>query len=193
MPPVTHFFTVDLEDWRHGLQLDRQRQSTMEDRVPLGMEPMLEILAEHGVTATVFVLGRVAARHPALVRRIAEAGHEIASHGWSHDPIYDMAGRASPRRPAAPPAPSPTSRGCAPPPTARRSSPSRAPPCGRWRCWRSRATRFPVHNPRYGISGSPPDPYVVQTPAGPICEIPISTRPNLGTRIPVTGGAYLRI
>src|SRR5690606_35897019 len=42
----------------------------------------------HGTRATFFVLGWVAERSPALVRRIAAAGHEVASHGWSHELIY---------------------------------------------------------------------------------------------------------
>ena len=43
-----------------------------------------------GVKATFFTLGWVAARHPALIRRIAEAGHEIASHGWDHQRVFTM-------------------------------------------------------------------------------------------------------
>ena len=44
----------------------------------------LDLLARHGRTATFFVLGRYAARHPELVVRIAREGHELAVHGWDH-------------------------------------------------------------------------------------------------------------
>jgi polysaccharide deacetylase family protein (PEP-CTERM system associated) len=47
-------------------------------------ERVLSLLAEYGVKATFFVLGSVAEAEPALVPMIAEAGHEIASHGYSH-------------------------------------------------------------------------------------------------------------
>ena len=47
----------------------------------------LDLLAERGVTATFFLLGGFARREPALVRAMAEAGHELAVHGWEHDCI----------------------------------------------------------------------------------------------------------
>ena len=53
-------------------------------------ERLLDLLAEHDVRATFFVLGWVAERYPALVRRIAAAGHEIASHGYGHRLVYDQ-------------------------------------------------------------------------------------------------------
>src|SRR5207302_4182397 len=37
---------------------------------------------------TFFVLGIAACEHPALVRKIASAGHEVGAHGWSHTPVY---------------------------------------------------------------------------------------------------------
>ncbi len=45
---------------------------------------LLDILADHGVRATFFMVGRYAQAEPALVRRIAEAGHLIGNHSWSH-------------------------------------------------------------------------------------------------------------
>ena len=58
---------------------------------------MLEMMAGHGVRCTCFVLGWVADKVPRLVKRIAEAGHEIASHGYGHELIYEM-GRDAFRR-----------------------------------------------------------------------------------------------
>jgi polysaccharide deacetylase family protein (PEP-CTERM system associated) len=51
---------------------------------------VLELLAEHRVKGTFFVLTWNAERHPELVRRIADAGHEIASHGYRHRLIYEQ-------------------------------------------------------------------------------------------------------
>ncbi|HVC46339.1 MAG TPA: polysaccharide deacetylase family protein [Terracidiphilus sp.] len=45
---------------------------------------LLDILAEHDVRATFFLVGRYAQAAPALVRRIAQAGHLIGNHSWSH-------------------------------------------------------------------------------------------------------------
>ena len=48
----------------------------------------LRILEQYHATATFFVLGFVAEQHPQLVKRIADAGHEIASHGYGHQLVY---------------------------------------------------------------------------------------------------------
>jgi peptidoglycan/xylan/chitin deacetylase (PgdA/CDA1 family) len=51
---------------------------------------VLQLLAEAGATATFFVLGDKAERHPDVVREIAAAGHEVALHGYSHDRLYSL-------------------------------------------------------------------------------------------------------
>lgn len=45
---------------------------------------VLDALARAGVRATFFVLGRQAQRHPELILRMREEGHQVASHGWDH-------------------------------------------------------------------------------------------------------------
>lgn len=57
-------------------------------RVVANTRRILALLAEHGTRATFFVLGSVAERHPELVREIVAGGHEVASHGFAHQPIY---------------------------------------------------------------------------------------------------------
>lgn len=51
---------------------------------------ILELLAEGGTRGTFFTLGWVAERHPDLIRRIASAGHEVASHGYGHELVYSL-------------------------------------------------------------------------------------------------------
>jgi peptidoglycan/xylan/chitin deacetylase (PgdA/CDA1 family) len=51
---------------------------------------VLDVLAEHGACATFFVVGRRAARHPELVRRIAAEGHGLGSHTWSHPELAGL-------------------------------------------------------------------------------------------------------
>jgi len=83
-----HLFTVDLEEYFQAAALEpyigRDRWSRTPSRVEAATDYLLDVLAEHGAEATFFTLGLVAERTPSLVRRIADAGHEIASHGWSH-------------------------------------------------------------------------------------------------------------
>lgn len=82
-----HLLTVDVEDWQ---------QSTLNHALPVGprvvsnTHALLDLLAEAGVRATFFVLGRVAEIHTTLVREIAAAGHEIGTHGHSHEAIGAM-------------------------------------------------------------------------------------------------------
>ena len=83
-----HLFTVDLEEYFHAAALSRVvapgRWGEMESRVEGSVDALLERLEASGARGTFFTLGWLAERRPDLVRRIAEAGHEIGSHGWSH-------------------------------------------------------------------------------------------------------------
>ncbi len=89
--------TIDVEDWFHVENLkpvvSRESWSHRELRVERNTERMLELLDEHGVRATFFVLGWVAERCPSLVQRLAAAGHEVASHGYGHELVYDLSER----------------------------------------------------------------------------------------------------
>src|SRR5256714_4347626 len=85
-------FTVDVEDYFHVAALSsvitRDSWATREYRVEANTERLLALLAERQVHGTFFVLGWLAGRSPRLVRRIAQAGHEIACHGLSHQLVY---------------------------------------------------------------------------------------------------------
>jgi peptidoglycan-N-acetylglucosamine deacetylase len=86
--------SVDVEDWfqvgAFETVIDRDSWEMRERRVERNTDAVLGLFDEAGVKATFFTLGWVAARHPALVRRIAGAGHEIASHGWDHKRVFTM-------------------------------------------------------------------------------------------------------
>ena len=68
----------------------RDDWAKLPSRVEENTRKILDILERHQVKATFFVLGWLAERHPRMIERIAEAGHEIASHGYDHKLIYDM-------------------------------------------------------------------------------------------------------
>ena len=90
-----HVFSVDVEEWFQVNALEpwvaRDRWGEYESRVEASTDRVLELLARHGAHGTFFTLGWVAERHPALVRRIAAAGHEVASHGWWHRRVTTLA------------------------------------------------------------------------------------------------------
>jgi polysaccharide deacetylase family protein (PEP-CTERM system associated) len=86
--------SVDVEDWFQVENLKpmipRPTWDTRESRVERNTMRLLDILAQRQARATFFVLGWVAERQPRLIRRIAEHGHEIASHGYGHDLLYTL-------------------------------------------------------------------------------------------------------
>jgi polysaccharide deacetylase family protein (PEP-CTERM system associated) len=93
-PRIVNALTVDVEDYFHVSAFDRAVARAdwciFERRVVANTSRLLDLFAEHDVRATFFVLGWVAEREPALVRRVAAAGHEIASHGFGHRLVYDQ-------------------------------------------------------------------------------------------------------
>jgi polysaccharide deacetylase family protein (PEP-CTERM system associated) len=86
--------SVDVEDWfqvgAFEKVIARDAWDTLPRRVEANTDRVLALFEAAAVKATFFTLGWVAERHPALVRRIADAGHEIASHGWDHRRVFTM-------------------------------------------------------------------------------------------------------
>jgi peptidoglycan/xylan/chitin deacetylase (PgdA/CDA1 family) len=73
----------------HGPRHARRIALTFDDGPDPTWTPRIaEALAARGVRATFFVVGQRAHGHPRALRAVAEAGHEIASHGWSHTSLW---------------------------------------------------------------------------------------------------------
>jgi polysaccharide deacetylase family protein (PEP-CTERM system associated) len=85
---IRNALTIDVEDYFHvsafAPYVRREDWDRLPCRVERNVDEILAMLAEHGVRATYFTLGWVAERYPALVRRIVDQGHELASHGYAH-------------------------------------------------------------------------------------------------------------
>ncbi len=87
--------TIDVEDWFHicGIKNEEikfENWNKCEDRTVKNTLKLLDILADNNVKATFFFLGWVAERHPELVVKVRENGHEIATHGYAHKLIYEQ-------------------------------------------------------------------------------------------------------
>ena len=86
--------SVDVEDWfqvgAFETVIARATWEKLPARVERNTDDVLALFDEAGVKATFFTLGWIAQRHPALIRRIAAAGHEIASHGWDHKRVFTL-------------------------------------------------------------------------------------------------------
>ena len=195
---MIHAFTVDVEDWSHGIPIAESVRATFPARLDRGLGRLLDLLEERGIRGTFFLLGPVALAQQELTRKIVAGGHEIGCHGWSHDLVYDMTPdrfRAETQR----------ARDTIRELTGSDVRAYRAAyfSITRRSLWaldilaelgfRYDSSVFPVRNWRYGIPGFEPRPHVVKTKSGPIYEFPISVRRIMGQVVPVSGGAYFRI
>jgi polysaccharide deacetylase family protein (PEP-CTERM system associated) len=86
--------SVDVEDWfqvgAFENTIDRSDWDSLDRRVEANTDACLAMFAGAGIKATFFTLGWVAHRHPTLIRRIVEQGHELASHGWDHARVFTL-------------------------------------------------------------------------------------------------------
>lgn len=193
---------MDVEEYFHASALEAlcpmDRWGKLEPRAAPFVHRLLDTLAERNVRATFFVLGWLAERDPALVRRIAAEGHEVASHGWDHR-----------RVPTEPPARFRESvrraRAVLQDLTSGPVDGFRAPsfsivPGFEWALdilveegHTYDSSLFPVRqHPGYGYP-CPVDPHWIHRPSGPLLEIPPATLRWMGTNLPAAGGAYFRV
>jgi polysaccharide deacetylase family protein (PEP-CTERM system associated) len=213
--------TVDLEDWYQGLTSTSRhpdRWPGYEDRVVKSTETLLALLDRAAVKATFFVLGYVADEFPGLVRSVAEAGHELALHGYHHRQISHLTRdelRADLLR----------GRAAVESAGGQQVTGFRAPmfSINRATLWalelllelgfRYDSSLFPTHNMLYGFPGAPRFPYRpfvalgdlgrasitgsgeagTQPQAWEFVEFPPSTLRLFGINWPVAGGLYTRL
>jgi polysaccharide deacetylase family protein (PEP-CTERM system associated) len=196
-------FSIDVEDYFQVAALApavaRSSWDQRESRVERNTDKLLQLLDEHGIRATFFVLGWIALHHSSLVKRIAAAGHEIASHGFSHRLIYqqsagefqqetrhskelleDLIGTAV---------------------IGYRAASFSITPRSLWALdvlldlgFQYDSSVFPIHHDLYGIPGAAEEPGRVQAPSGrTLVEFPMAAASFGGARIPVSGGGYFRL
>jgi len=180
---IVNAMTIDVEDYFHVSVFDglvpRHRWEQMESRVVANTERLLELFSESRLRATFFVLGWVAERHPRLVRSIAAAGHEIASHGYAHRLVYDLTPRQFRDDIRRSKDLLEAEASC--PVVGYRAPSYSITPRSLWALdvlieegFLYDSSIFPIHHDRYGIPISPRHPYVLQR-AGALVEAPGST------------------
>jgi len=195
--------SIDVEEYFHPSEVqvyvDASQWESFSPRIEEQTRRILDLLAAKNTTATFFILGWVAEHHPHVVRAIADAGHEIACHSYAHRLVYELTPdefRHDTRKALAA-----IEDACGIRPTAYRA-PSYS--IVRESLWaleilvQSGFTRdssiFPVFHDRYGIPGFQRHAHTMDTPSGPIQEIPVATAKLSGNRIaPIGGGAYFRL
>ena len=194
--------TVDVEDYFQVSAFEgsipRSRWDSFESRVVRNTDRLLELFQNANIHATFFVLGWVAARYPALVRRIAEGGHELGSHGFSHRLVYDQSPeefREDLRRSRVA-----ISEAASAPILGYRAPSFSITPRSLWALdiileegFEYDASIFPIRHDRYGLPSAPRHFHSMERPAGTLWECPASTVRLAGTNLPVAGGGYFRL
>lgn len=198
-----HYFTVDVEEHFQVSAFERQVPRSawehLPSRVAGNVYRLLDLLERHGATGTFFTLGWVAERQSAMVKRIAKAGHELASHGWDHARVTQIGPtefRDSVRR----------TKRLLEDLSGQEVLGFRAPsfsivPGREWALdvlveegYRYDSSLFPVRRPGgYGYASGGRDPYWLDRPAGRLVELPPATLRRFGNNLPAGGGAYFRI
>ncbi|MEW8034637.1 MAG: XrtA system polysaccharide deacetylase [Candidatus Thiodiazotropha sp.] len=200
---VVNAITVDVEDYfqvsAFAKNIEKDNWCDYESRVERNTHKLLEIFAQYNTKGTFFVLGWIAERFPNLINEIEQAGHEIASHGYSHDLVYNQTidkfreetGRTKEileniiNKPI----------------YGYRAASYSIVKKSIWALdiltelgFTYDSSIFPIVHDRYGIPGAKTEPHVYKTEGGnSIIEFPISTVGLGKTRLPISGGGYFRL
>jgi len=199
---ISNAMTIDVEDYFQVSAFDgvvaRDAWDRMPSRVVANTRKLLQLFDEAGIKATFFVLGWVAERHPQLVRDIASAGHELASHGYGHRLVYDQSRdvfREDVRRAKR------VIEDLGGQPIRGYRAPSYSiTKKSLWALdvlaeegYAYDASIFPIRHDRYGIPDAPRHPYMVGKNGHALLEAPPSTVRMAGTNLPIAGGGYFRL
>lgn len=197
--PIVNALTVDVEDYFQVSALapyiGREQWDGIACRVERNVDFILELFARFDARATFFTLGWVAQRYPALVRRIADAGHEVASHGFAHR-------RATEQSPAEFLEDIRLARALledivSAPVVGYRAPSFSVGPANAWAfdCiaeagYRYSSSVYPIRHDHYGVPDGSRFPY---RSTGSLMELPIATVRVCGSNWPAGGGGYFRL
>jgi polysaccharide deacetylase family protein (PEP-CTERM system associated) len=200
---VRNIISIDVEEYFHPTEVQVAAPENQWGRLPSRVDgqtrQILDLLAEKNVRGTFFILGWVAERHPDLIRAIAAQGHEIACHSYSHRLVYHLT--PSQFREDTVRAVSVIEDVAGVTPRAYRAPSYSITRESLWaleilvECgFTHDSSIYPIAHDRYGIRGFERHAHILQTPSGPIREVPIATVRLPGGRVaPIGGGGYLRL
>jgi polysaccharide deacetylase family protein (PEP-CTERM system associated) len=196
---IVNALTVDVEDYFQVSAFEPHIAREQWDRLPCRIERnvdrILALLDEHAAHATFFTLGWIAERYPALVRRIAQGGHEVASHGSAHrraheqtrDDFADDIRRAKALLEDVTGAPV---RGYRAPSFSIGPANTWAFQCIGEAGYRYSSSIYPIRHDHYGVPDSPRFPHEV---APGLLELPVATLRLWNRNWPAGGGGYFRL
>jgi polysaccharide deacetylase family protein (PEP-CTERM system associated) len=198
---TSHFFTVDVEEYFQVKALEsavtREEWLSRPSRLARSIDALLERLDRHNASGTFFVLGWIGKHRPEIVRSIAAAGHEVASHGFGHERVTAL-GREEFREDVR------SSKQVLEDLTGAEVVGYRAPsfsivPGWEWAFdvlleegYRYDSSLFPIRRRGYGYPKAPRIPHVIQRAVGALAEFPLATTSIFRYPVPAAGGGYLR-
>ncbi|MCZ7566026.1 MAG: DUF3473 domain-containing protein [Burkholderiales bacterium] len=196
---VKNALSVDVEDYfqvsAFEMHFAREHWDRLPCRVERNVDRILELFSQAEVRATFFTLGWIARRYPQMVRRIAAAGHEVASHGFAHERASTLDRRAFS-------ADLESAKAVLEEVTGTPVKGYRAPSfsIGAGNLWafdciaaagyRYSSSIYPVRHDHYGMPGAPRFAFEPRTG---LLEVPITTARLLRTNFPAGGGGYFRL
>jgi len=195
--------SVDVEDYFHVAALSEsinvQDWESIAPRVVENTRRLLDLFDRHNVKATHFVLGWVAEKFPDLIREIDARGHEVASHGYSHQLVYDQTPELFYKETRMSKEMLENILGKAV--IGYRAASYSITKRSLWALdilselgFQYDSSIFPIRHDRYGIPDAEPLPHKMQTPKGnQIVEFPLTTSSLFGLKMPAAGGGYFRL
>jgi len=200
---ITNALSVDVEEYHHAAIFRRGTSGLAprqwESRVEQSIDQLLGLMSAHRARGTFFVVGEVAALHPAMVRTIAAQGHEIGCHSDRHENVSLQSPREF--RADVQSAKARIEDAIGAPVIGYRAPNFSIGPAQSWAYnilleegFRYDSSTHPVMHDRYGQPGAPRFPYEVCRD-GPerLVEFPIGTAQLLGVNLPIGGGGYFRL
>ena len=200
---IRNALTVDVEDYFQVSAFAKSVNKNDWDNYPLRVEKntrrLMDLFDEAQVKATFFVLGWVADRNKNLIKEIAQRGHEVASHGYSHQLIYNQSHAVFREE---------TIRSklllediVQAPVRGYRAASYSITKDSLWALdiiaeagFDYDSSIFPIRHDRYGISDAKEVPHILKTPQGhSLVEFPLSTAKIFNYKLPVAGGGYFRL
>jgi len=200
---MKNVMTIDVEDYFHVASLSNELKPDSWDkiapRVQNNTQRILDIFDQYNVKATFFVLGLVANKFPDLVKEIDRRGHEVASHGYSHQLIYNQSYKEF--KDETKKSKSILEQIIGKSVVGYRAASYSITEKSLWALdiladleFKYDSSIYPVTHDVYGISGSPTEPHFLTTPNGSaLFEFPPSTYKILNYQLPVAGGGYFRL
>ncbi len=201
--PIRNAISIDVEDYFQVAALSEtinvSEWENISSRVECNTHKILDLFDQYNVKATHFILGWIADRFPNLVKEIANRGHEVASHGYSHQLIYNQSKEVFRQE---------TDKSkkilediIGEEVIGYRAASYSITKKSLWALdilaeagFKYDSSIFPVYHDNYGIHGSPVEPHILQTPKGhKMVEYPLSIYKAFGQTIPIAGGGYFRL